>query len=152
MTTEAELIVIIERELMDLASNFDADNYADAVDDAERDCGFTLPQSTSFKVKWLKERTKRHLFNYLLTGQFAESFQYKQAHLEHQFDHFLTLIKKMDDEFQTAITENAFEFAGVSASQMFGTKIDAGFQYNEVGEETTYTDDNEVIFTPTETD
>jgi len=150
---EAELIAVVTREIRTLADNFDADDYADAVDTAEGECGFSLPQSGTFKVKWLKDRTKRALFFSFISGDLAEDFQYKQVHLEHPFKHFLALIQEMDRAFEKAIEENPEEFADVSAALLFGTKIDAGFQYDPVtGDDTTYTDDNEVIFNPTESD
>jgi hypothetical protein len=31
---------------------------------------------------------------------------------------------------------------------MFGTKIEAGFQYDEIGQDTTYNDDNLTIIEP----
>jgi|WetSurMetagenome_2_1015567.scaffolds.fasta_scaffold1080908_1 hypothetical protein len=152
MTTEAELIIVLKRELMDLSSEFTDDNFADAVDDAERELGWTLPQSLDFNILWLKRRTKRHLFYNFMTGNLANSFQYEQVHLEQGFKNFRSLIEMMDKEFETALADSATDFAGVSVSNMFGTKIDAGFQYNEAGEDTTYEDTNEVLFTPTEVD
>lgn len=150
--TEDELITIVTRKMKDLASEFDDDDYADAVDDAERDCGWSLPQSTAFKIKWLKNRTKRHLFFLLLTGKYAKGFQYESVHLDNRFNHFQSLVEKMDKDFEDAIEKNAAEFADVSATHMFGTKVDAGFQYGPFGEDLTYSESNAVIFNPDESD
>jgi hypothetical protein len=149
--TEDELITVVTREIMNLSSNFGADNYADAVDEAERETGFSCPVTSAFQIRWLKQRTKRALFFMLLSGS-AEKVRYEQIHLENRFGHYRDLIKDMDAAFEKAKEEDAYEFAGVSAVHMFGTKIDAGFQYDGAGQDTTYTDGNQVIILPNEAD
>lgn len=150
--TKDELITRVEREIMGLSSKFDADNYSDAVDNAEKETGFTCPVTSGFQITWLKHRTKRSLFFMLLTGA-AKKVRYEQINLEQAFGSYRKLIGDMDAEYAKALKENPFEFAGVSACQMFGTKIDAGFQYEPVtGVETTYTEGNKVIINPTEAD
>lgn len=147
-----DLIVLVAREIMGLSSKFDPDNYVDAVDAAERDTGWTMPVTTSFKIKWMIQRTKRALFFMLLTGE-AKKVKYEQISLEQAFGHYRTLIKDMDDEFKEAKKEDPYEFASVESYQMFGTKIDAGFQYDPItGGETTYTNDNTIIINPNEYD
>lgn len=148
--TEAELIVIITREVKGLSTNFDSDDYADAVDTAERETGFTLPVTSAFQILWLGNRVKRALY-FTLLAENAEQFGVKQINLQHKFANFYKLIEKMDADFETAKEENPTEFANVSTYQMFGTKIDAGFAYDtETGEERTYDDDQYVISTPNE--
>jgi hypothetical protein len=152
MTTEAELIVILEREIMDLATKFDADNYADAMDNAERETGFSCPVTDTFQIQWLKQRSVRWLLFFLMTGS-AKKFKYEGINLEQSFAHYRTLVSDMDKEFKEAKAENAYEFAGVEQHQIFGTKIDAGFQYDPLtGEDTTYKDSNSVIINPNEYD
>jgi len=57
----------------------------------------------------------------------------------------------MDEAFEKVMEEEPHEFAGVSAYELFGTKIDAGFQSQpQTGVDTTYSDDNEIIITPNE--
>ena len=59
----------------------------------------------------------------------------------------------MDEEYEKAIEEYAFEFAGVSAVNALGTKIDAGFAYeSQIGRDRTYDEDNVTILSPKETD
>lgn len=149
--TEDELIARVTREIMGLSSNFDDYNYADAVDDAEGETGFTCPVTTAFQIRWLKQRTKRALFFMLLSGT-ASKVRYEEINLDQRFGHYRALVKDMDDEFEKARVENVYEFAGVAACQMFGSKIDAGFQYDEFGVDTTYTEENQVIINPTEAD
>lgn len=150
--TKDEVITLVTRQIMELSTKFDDDNYSDAVDEAERELGFSCPVTTAFQIRWMVHRTKRALISFLLTGA-AKKVRYEQINLEQAFGNYRTLLKDMDEEFRQALKENPYEFAGVSACQMFGTKIDAGFQYEPVtGVETTYTDDNQVIITPTEAD
>nr|BDD45811.1 hypothetical protein 10 [bacterium] len=159
--TKSELITKLKREFgvgsstasNALAAKFDEDNYSDAVDDAERDTGWSMPVTTGFKIKWMKERAKRALFFYMISGQ-AHKFDYEQIGLSDRFKHYKSLIESMDTEFEKAKEDDAFEFAGVSALHMFGTKIDAGFQYeDQTGIDTTYdSDTNEVIIHPTDSD
>lgn len=137
---------------MALSTKFDSDNYSDAVDEAERETGFSCPITSAFQIRWMKHRTKRALFFFLLSGA-AKKVRYEQINLEQAFGNYRKLIEDMDKEFKEALADNTYEFAGVSACQMFGTKIDAGFQYEPVtGVETTYTEDNKVIINPTEAD
>ena len=60
------------------------------------------------------------------------------------------MIDDMDKVYVEAVEESPHLFEGVDAYKMFGSKIDAGFSSNELGEDTTYEDDNAVIVTPTE--
>ena len=58
----------------------------------------------------------------------------------------------MDYRYQKALEENYLEFSGASEVNIFGTKIDAGFQYDSTGRDTTYDDANVTVLTPTEND
>lgn len=137
---------------MKLALKFDADNFSDAVDDAERDTGWSMPVTTGFQIKWMKQRTKRALFLYLVSGA-AKKFKYEGISLNQAFGQYRTLIKDFDDDFKDAKKEYSMEFAGVESYQMFGTKIDAGFQYNPLtGVDTTYTNSNKTILSPDQAD
>jgi len=148
--TEAELIVLLQTEVKGLTSYLETDDYTNAVADAERDTGWTMPVSTDFRIKWVKERAKRHLFFYLLSES-AIKFQYKQIRLQHRFEHFQKMVDSMDKAFQGAIEEFAFEFAGVATSELFGHKVDSGFAYQgETGRDYTYDEDNLVMITPNE--
>jgi len=150
--TEDELTTVVTREIMGLSGSFDTDNYADAVDEAERETGFACPVTSDFQIRWLKQRTKRHLFFMLLSGA-AKKVRYENINLDQMFGHYRDLIKDMDAEYEKAQQDDPYEFAGVAACHMFGTKIDAGFQYEDVtGVDTTYTDDNIVIIQPGEAD
>lgn len=145
--TEVELTALLEREIGDLSTQFESTNYSDAIDDAERDTGFSLPATDTFQIKWLKERAKRHLIYFLLIKN-ADKFRVKQIHLQHRFEHYVKMIEMMDEAFDKAQIEYIYEFAQVNTYEAFGHKIDAGFAYDSLGRDITYDDDQEVIVNP----
>jgi len=146
----AELISLIKKEIKGLSSKFIDADYDNAMSAAEYDTGWSMPVSTSFKIKWMKQRVKRHLFSFR-RDESADKFKYKQISLNQRFENFLKLIKDMDEDFEKALDEYAFEFADVDALHMMGTKVDAGFAYeNQTGRDITMDENQEVIFTPDE--
>jgi hypothetical protein len=149
--TESEAIVIIIREIKALASNFVVDNYADAVDEAERETGFVFPATDNFQVSWLIKRTKRALFFSLLSEN-VESFKFKQINLQDKFKNLKDIVAQMDNEYTIAKEDNPHLFCKVSATQLFGHKVDAGFAYDRFGRDRTYSNKQLVNFTPKEDD
>jgi hypothetical protein len=146
------MVTLLEKEVKGLSSYLDGDDFSNACDDASRETGFTFPVADGFQTLWMKTRAKRHLFFYLLTES-AHKFKYEQINLQHRFDHYRVIIKDMDQLYKEAIEEFAFEFAGVTAVNMLGTKIDAGFAYEpQTGRDQTYDDDNITVLSPKETD
>ena len=148
--TKEELTDLLMQEVKGLDNYLTAEDYSNALDDAARET-WALPVTTDFRIDWVKKRAKRHLFFYLMTES-AHKFKYKQINLQQRFEHYKELIADMDLKFKEAMEENPSEFAGVETFQMFGTKIDGGFSYDDIGQDTTYRDDNLVVFTPGETD
>jgi len=147
--TRDEMVTQLQAEVKGLTGSLVTADYGNAIDAAERDTGWDLPQTTEFRIKWLLDRSKRHLFFFLLSES-AAKFRFKAIHLQHKFEHYRALIKDMDDRFTAAQEDFAFEFAGVSSYQLAGTKIDAGFAYDGTGRDLTYDSDNTVIITPNE--
>lgn len=146
-----EFIILVKQEVKGLYSYLVDNDYENAADDASRETGWSFPVSGNFKEYWIKQRMKRHLFFYLYTES-AHKFKYKQINLQHRFDHYHTMLfgkDGMDTKFVEAMEERPDLFAGVSISHLFGTKVDAGFQYQpQTGRDTTYRDDNVVVFGP----
>jgi hypothetical protein len=126
-------------------------DYRNACDDASRETGFSFPVTSDFQINWVKARAKRHLFFYLLSES-AHKFKYEQINLQHRFEHYRRLVRDMDYLYDRALEDYYLEFSGASSVNVFGTKIDAGFQYSSTGVDTTYDDDNVTILTPTESD
>jgi len=148
--TRTELILLVTEEVKGLSTQFEESDYQNAADDSQRDCGWTLPQSTSFKIKWLKERMKRHLFSYLL-DQSLYKFKYKNINLGDRFKNLTSRVETMDKTFEKAQEEFIYEFADVSAYNMFPNQIDSGFATeSQTGKDRTYDSDQEVTITPNE--
>jgi len=148
--TKAELTKVIQQELKGLSSEFETDDYTNAIDAAERDTGWSAPYATDFKETWMLQRIKRHLFSYLQT-ETAADFKYKQINLQQPFEHYTKLIRTMDEAFEKVMEEEPHEFAGVSAYELFGTKVDAGFAREaQTGRDITYDEDQRIIITPNE--
>ena len=147
-----QMMTLLEKEVKGLTSYLDSDDYSNACDDASRETGFSYPVAEGFNTLWMKSRAKRHIFFYLLTES-AHKFKYEQINLQHRFEHYREIIKYMDKQYAEALEEFAFEFAGVSAVNVLGTKIDAGFAYEtQTGRDRTYDNDNLTILSPKETD
>jgi hypothetical protein len=149
--TKDDLTQLLIEEVKGLDNYLVADDYSNALDDAARET-WALPVTTDFRIFWVKERAKRHLFFYLMTES-AHKFKYKQINLQQRFEHYKEIIfgkGGMDEKFAEAIEENPAEFSGVDTFKMFGTKVDAGFAYDDVGQDISYREEYDVVFTPTE--
>jgi len=151
--TLAEMITLLKVEVKGLTSYLEADDdYTNACNEAARETGWAFPVSGDFKIFWTKQRAKRHVFFYL-ASESAHKFKFKQINLQHRFDHYWILIKGMDKDFEAIQAERPDQFAGVDTFKLFGTKVDAGFQYEpQTGIDTTYGANNEVMNRPNDTD
>ena len=149
--TRDELITLVTQELKKLSEKVETADYSNAVDDALRETGWAFDVTDNFQITWLKRRTKRHLF-FMLQTEAASKFKFEQINSQMKFDHYAKLVKDEDDAFEKAKKEEPYKFAGVSAFQMFGTKIDAGFAYRNDGSDATYDSNNKVIITPSSSD
>jgi len=150
--TETDCKDEIESEIGDLASKITLpDDIDNAVSLAVKETGWAFPLSSDFQDYWVKQRSKRHIF-FMLCGESAYKFKFKQINLQNRFEHFRALIRQMDQEWNAAKKENPAEFAGVSAVHLFGTVLDAGYSYDDYGQDSTYEDDNLVVVTPTDSD
>jgi hypothetical protein len=127
-------------------------DYNNACDDASRDTGFSFPVTTSFKIYWMKQRAKRHLFFYL-QSESAHKFKFEQINLQHRFEHYSKIIKDMDLAFEEAKKSNPAEFAGIDTFKQFGTVAGTGFAYEPLtGRNITHDPDQQVVFNPTDGD
>ena len=137
------MLELLPTEVRGLNNYLTAEDYSNACDDASRETGWRFPVTDDFQVLWMKNRAKRHLFFYLLSES-AHKFKYEGISLNQRFDHYLALTKQMDVDFEKAQETNPEEFMTGDSYLLFGTKIDAGFSYDEIGEDTTFFDDNQV--------
>ena len=147
--TLTTLTEYLDRMFIEEADDYVAANLTDAIDSAQEET-WSLPQSSNFKVKWLKERATRHLMNFLLIST-APKFHAKSFKLQQKWEHWRDMIAKSDEDFAVALEENISEFADVDSFNLFGSKVDAGFSYDHVGRDTTYTSINKVEVKPDET-
>jgi len=147
--TRSELKEIVEQEVKGLSSQFETVDWINAINNALGESGWSLPTTNETKILWLKRRTKRHLF-FMLMSESAHKFKFKQYNLQHRFLHYRTLIKEMDDDWKTFVDSELLYVDGDLGA--FSSKIDAGFQYDEIGRDTTYSDENKVIMAPNEAD
>jgi len=149
--TKNELSILLQKRLRQISDYIVPEDVIEGIEDAERETGWSLPVSGSFKEFWMINRSKRHVYEILRTGN-AHKFKVEGINLQHRFDHYHKLIQEMDEKFEAAVIDNPAEFAGVDTFKMFGTKVDAGFAYDDYGKDVTYDSDKVVIFTPKETD
>lgn len=147
--TKQELILKLEKEVKGLHTYLVKEDYENAADDAISEFESAWPVSGQLLAFWVKRRSKRHLFFYLMTES-AHKFKFEQINLQHRFDHYSKLIEAEDKAFEVFIEERPDLFAGVESFKMFGTKIDAGFAYAEDGIDITYDEDQKVAFDPKE--
>jgi hypothetical protein len=144
---EHEMVALLEKEVRGLSSVLTIEDYQNACDDAVRETGWALSSTNSNIIYWLKQRAKRHLFFYLMSES-AHKFKVKQYSLNQRFDHYRDTIEYMDKLWAEFLATN--ELILEDSVGLFGTKINAGFQYDSLGRDTTYDDDNVVIFEPNE--
>jgi len=149
--TRNELIVKLQQEVKGLTSYLEEEDYDNAIDDALRDTGWSLPTTVNFNIIWIKDRAKRHLFFYL-QSESAHKFKFEQINLQHRFAHYSKLIEIADKNFEEAKRDNPEHFSGVDAFKTFGHQVDAGFAYDGNGRDITYDTDQNVLFGPNETD
>jgi hypothetical protein len=142
---KATLTTLITQEVKGLSTNLAAEDYSNAIDDALRETAWSLPVTDDFKIYWLKQRSKRHLFFYLMSES-AHKFKVKQLALNQRYDHYKDLIVQMDKDFLAIIESRPEMFtellnSGVDTYKLFGQVAGPGFEYDEVGNDITDYDD-----------
>ena len=146
--TKTQMTTLLEQEVKGLSSYLDSDDYSNACDDASRETGWAFPVADGFQTYWVKTRAKRHIFFYLMSES-AHKFKFEAINLQHRFEHYKSIIDFMDRQFEEAKEEYAADFTGANAVDLFDTKIDAGFRYEEdTGRDMSYDTDTETNFSP----
>lgn len=148
--TKAEMTTLLEQEVKGLSSYLESEDYSNALDDASRETGWAFPISGDTKIYWQKQRGKRHL-HFFLVSETAHKFKYKQISLNQRFEHHWKIISGMDKTWENAKEDLLVELSGAETHELFGTKVDAGFAYqDETGHDITYDESQKVIHTPNE--
>jgi hypothetical protein len=148
--TRDDLLDLLPTEVKGLSNYLAVEDYENAVTDASNETGWAFPitgpdvASTSMMEYWIKARSKRHLFFYLMSES-AHKFKYDVIYLNQRFDHYHLILKTMDEQWSKFAIENP-QLLSADSSDWFCTKVDAGFAYNEVGEDITYNSDIPVMY------
>jgi len=150
LTTD-QAIITLKQEFKSLASKLNAQDFKNAVDTTERETGWSLPVDNNDKENWFVRRAKRHLFYYLMT-EAAHKFKFEGINLQQRFEHYRVIIRDEDRAWNDFFEANAHLLAGVAARELFGTVVHAGFQYDLIGQDSTYTNDNDVEINPNDDD
>jgi len=119
-------------ELGSLASSVGVDAFDSASEKTYNEVQWSYPITDPFKSFWFLERGKRHLLQIFLI-EAAHKFRYKQISLNQRFDHYLLLIKKMDEDFLRATEENPEAFPASVGGVSFPYYIANTFTYDFLG-------------------
>jgi len=141
--TQDDLLDLLPVELKGLSKYLVTVDYENAVNDALRETGWTFPMSSTTMEYWVKTRSKRHIFFYLMSES-AHKFKYDVISLDQRFLHYKAIIEQMDKEWANFTLDNPELFID-NAEDWFCTKIDAGFAYDEVGTDLSYDPNVSVI-------
>lgn len=136
--SDAELITAIQNLMGSSFDKVSNDGFARAIAQAKAELHWTLPLNDPQKEYWMIERSKRYVLFILLTES-AHKFQYKKISLQHRFQHYIQLIKLLDEDFQNAL-ENSPELFDVDSWGNLCFYITNGFSYDFLGNDTTYED------------
>lgn len=136
LTTAADVILFVKKGMGDVSNNVDDDGFSVAVTQALQELNWVLPMDDGQKEFWVIERTKRYvIFNLLIVS--ANKFQFKKMYLQHRFQQYIKLLAVMDKQFEKAI-ENSTDLFDMGTYVDVSFYITNGFQYNQLGEDTTY--------------
>jgi len=141
--TRDELLDLLPIEVKGLSRYLADEDYENAINDASNESGWSFPiaggdpKQTSIMEYWIKNRAKRHLFFYLMSES-AHKFKYDVISLNQRFDHYALILKTMDAQWADFTAENPELFLTGDPASWFCTKIDAGFAYDEAGNDITY--------------
>lgn len=145
MASTADIVALVQIQ-MATTTLLTSDGFTAAVNSAASELGWSLPQTDSTRIMWLTKRGVRHAC-FILWVASAQKFKYKQVNLQHRFDHYKLLIDSMDKEFEAALQSSLSIFASVDTYKQFGTALNAGFVYNYIGEDLTYENLTNYIYT-----
>lgn len=139
LTTVDDVVDLVKIQLSTVASTLSTEGLEASVNKALAELGWALPVDNAEKEMWLVLRSVRHSC-YILWIASAQKFKYKQVNLQNRFEHYEKLIKQMDAEFSDALSANVALFSTIDLYKLFGTAVNAGFVYDSIGNDLTYTD------------
>ncbi len=131
-----EVIDFVKSGMGDTSSAVSDSGFTNAVTQALRELHWVLPMNNPQKEYWIIERSKRYVIYTLLIDS-AHKFQFKKMYLQHRFQHYIQLIKIMDDNFSKSLEDDPTLFdVGIYPNLTF--YITNGFEYNDLGEDLSY--------------
>lgn len=137
-------------EVGNASADLAIEDYDNALFDAQLET-WDLPTENRYRILWIKNRAKRHLFFYLASGT-ARKFQVDGYRLQQRHQQYKAMYEAMDRAFEAEKEKYPDLFpepeGDFPARLQFGTQVEAGFQYDALGRDTTYSADNQVIFKP----
>jgi hypothetical protein len=138
-TSVDDVIELLIIQMSTSASALSTEGQESAVNTAMAELGWSFPVSDKDKCLWIAKRSLRHAC-YILWVASAQKFKYKQVNLQNRFEHYEKLLKNMDAEYETALSSQSNVFASVESYKLFGTALNAGFVYDYMGRDLTYSD------------
>lgn len=126
-------------QLSTTATALTSDGLESAVTTAMTELGWSFPVNDAMQCMWILSRAQRHAC-YILWVASAHKFKYKQVNLQNRFEHYEKLIKSMDSAYENALKTQSNIFSSVSSYSLFGTLVGAGFVYDSMGRDLTYSD------------
>jgi hypothetical protein len=139
LTSVDDVVDLVTIQMSSAASALTVDGLEAACGNAMAELGWVYPVADPTKCLWIVKRAIRHACFILWTAS-AQKFKYKQVNLQQRFEHYEKLLKNMDSEYEKALSSNTNIFSSTESYKMFGTAINAGFVYDGLGRDLTYSD------------
>jgi hypothetical protein len=135
LNNELELVQFVRESMGATYEKVSDDGFKRAATQASQELNWQLPLNDPRKEYWMVERTKRFVI-YILLIESAHKFQYKKIYLQHRFQHYIQLLKMMDDEFLRALDTMPDLFDTGTYGELCAY-ITVGFSYDITGNDIT---------------
>lgn len=141
LTELKEMVLEQANAIKGLATAFDSTHGDEAYEEANRECGFELPETTDAdkakKIHWLIQRMRRwYLFQ--LWQQYSLLFQGGDMNAQQIAFNLMKLVEKMDQQFLDAKSAPETAALFLEAEVMFGylpIVVGTGFIDDRLGQE-----------------
>lgn len=126
-----ELISKVKTSLGSSSGLLEPEELEFAALQATNELNWGYPIKEPKKIYWCVQRGKRHALD-VLRVQSARKFQFKSLSLQHTFQHYHSLIREMDEDFQKALDTDP-ELMDIPMEAMFGLSLENGIVYDQYG-------------------
>jgi len=131
ISNSGEFIDVIKKSLGSSSSLLEPEEFEFAATQALNELDWGYPISDRKKEFWCTQRGKRHALD-LLRVVSAHRFKYKQMSLGQRFEHYETMIEKLDQDFEKALNSDPV-LLDISLENTFGVYLENGFLYDQFG-------------------